>query len=151
MKLTALVPAFVLALLAGCASGERQTDPNSLYMRMGGLNGMARATEEMVNRVLTDPEILANVELQKRAKPENVPGIKVQITNLLSSLSGGPETYHGRSMKEAHRGMHVTQKQWYAFVKDCRAGMEAAKIGAKEIEEMVAILESMKPEIVEEK
>lgn len=151
MRLKNFIAALALAALAGCASGEKQPDPNSLYARMGGLNGMARATEEMVNRVLTDPEILANVELQKRAKPENVPGIKVQITNLLSSLAGGPETYHGRSMKDAHRGMQVTEKQWYAFVKDCRAGMEAAKIGAKEVEEMVVILESMKPEIVEAK
>jgi hemoglobin len=151
MKLKAWVALVALAALAGCSSGEKQADPSSLYARMGGLNGMARATDEMVNRVLTDPVILANVELQKRAKPENVPGIKVQITNLLSSLAGGPETYHGKSMVEAHRGMQVTEQQWYAFVKDCRDGMVAAKIGGKEIEEMVVILESMKPEIVEAK
>jgi len=148
MKLKLLVVAMALA---GCASGEKQPDPNSLYARMGGLNGVALATEEMVNRVLTDPEILANVELQKRAKPGNVPGIKVQITNLLAGLAGGPETYHGRSMVDAHKGMQVTEKQWYAFIKACRDGMVAAKIGAKEVEEMVVILESMKPEIVEEK
>ncbi|MEK7469697.1 MAG: group 1 truncated hemoglobin [Planctomycetota bacterium] len=151
MKLKGFVAAVALLAFAACSSGEKQPGPDSLYARMGGLNGIARATDEMVNRVLTDPEILANVELQKRAKPENVPGIKVQITNLLAGLAGGPETYHGRSMKDSHRGMQVTEKQWYAFIKDCRAGMEAAKIGGKEIEEMVVILERMKPEIVEVK
>ena len=85
-------------------------DPNSLYARIGGLNGLARAVDAMVNHVLSDSVILANQQLRMRAKPENVPGLKVQITNLMSSITGGPESYGGRSMKDAHRGMGVTEE-----------------------------------------
>jgi hemoglobin len=143
--------ALVAALTAGCVSTRKPkaVDPGSLYARIGGLNGLARATDAMVNRVLTDKVILENSELQMRAKPENVPGLKVQITNLLGSLTGGPETYGGRSMKEAHRGMGVTEAQWAAFMKACADGLDDAKVAAREKQDVLALFASMKGDIVE--
>src|SRR5437870_8381543 len=80
-KLLSLMLAAVICV--GCSASNRETarktiDPNSLYARIGGLNGMARAVDAMVNHVLGDTVILANKQLQMRAKPENVPGLKVQ-------------------------------------------------------------------------
>jgi hemoglobin len=149
-----LAAAAVAAALTGCCGQEKTSgppDPNSLYARIGGLNGLARATDAMVNRVLTDEVILQNRELQMRAKPENVPGLKVQITNLLSSLTGGPEFYGGKSMKEAHLGMGVTEAQWEAFMKACAAGLDDAKVAAKEKQEVLDLFASMKADIVEAK
>ena len=149
-----LALAMATLVCMGCGgshpSAERKSvDPNSLYARMGGLNGTARAVDAMVNHVLGDTVILANPQLQMRAKPENVPGLKVQITNLMGSLTGGPETYGGRTMKEAHRGMGVTQAQWNAFMKDCGDGLDEAKIAAKERQEVLDLFASMKSDIVE--
>ena len=86
-----------------------------------------------------------------RAKPENVPGIKVQITVLLSDLAGGPFTYSGKSMKEAHKGMAVDEKQWAAMLKDVRGALEKLNVPAKEGEEFVALIEAMRGDIVEVK
>ncbi|MBI3099313.1 MAG: group 1 truncated hemoglobin [Planctomycetes bacterium] len=139
-------------LLAGCASGGRRppaVDPDSLYARLGELNGVARATDAMVNHVLSDPVILENKQLQQRAKPENVPGLKVQITVLIASRSGGPYQYTGQSMKEAHRGMEVTEAQWAAFMKDCADGLDEAKVPARERQGVLDLFASMKADIVE--
>jgi len=151
-KLLSLMLAAVICV--GCSASNRETarktiDPNSLYARIGGLNGMARAVDAMVNHVLGDTVILANKQLQMRAKPENVPGLKVQITNLVSSMTGGPETYGGRSMKEAHRGMGVTEAQWSAFMEDCAKGLDEAKIAAREKQDVLDLFASMKHDIVE--
>jgi hemoglobin len=128
---------------------QTSVDPNSLYARIGGLNGMARAVDAMVNHVLSDTVILANQQLRMRAKPENVPGLKVQITNLMSSMTGGPESYGGRSMKDAHRGMGVTEAQWTAFMQDCSDGLDEAKVAAREKQEVLDLFTSMKQDIVE--
>ncbi len=151
-KLLRLMLAAVVCV--GCGASNRENarktvDPNSLYARIGGLNGMARAVDAMVNHVLSDTVILANKQLQMRAKPENVPGLKVQITNLMSSMTGGLETYGGRSMKEAHRGMGVTEAQWNAFMEECGNGLDEAKVAAREKQDILALFASMKHDIVE--
>ena len=153
MRMPKILAFFLPLLAAGCggAPDRKPVDPNCLYMRLGGLNGMAALSDEIVNRLLTDPEILANTQLQMRARPENVPGIKVQITVLLSDLAGGPFTYSGKSMKEAHQGMAVDEKQWQAMLKDVRASLEKLKVPAKEGEEFVALIEAMRGDIVEVK
>jgi hemoglobin len=136
----------------GCSpqrAEPKKIDPNSLYARIGELNGMARAVDAMVNHVLGNKVILENKQLLMRAKPENVPGLKVQITNLLSSMTGGPETYSGRSMKDAHRNMGITEAQWAAFMMECAIGLDEAKVAAREKQEILDLFTSMKKDIVE--
>jgi hemoglobin len=149
MKLLRTLP--LLPFLAAGCSGTAQSsaDPTSLFSRLGGLNGVALLTDDIINRLLTDPEILANKTLQMRAKPENVPGLKVQITMLLANLTGGPYEYKGKSMKEAHAGMGVDGKQWAAFIRDVRASCDHLKVPKREADEFVAMFESMKKDIVE--
>jgi hemoglobin len=149
MKLLKALPFFVL-LAAGCSgSSPKSADPTSLFSRLGGLNGVALLTDDIINRLLSDPEILANKTLQMRARPENVPGLKVQITMLLANLTGGPYEYKGKSMKEAHAGMGVDETQWAAFIRDVRASCDHLKVPKRETDEFVAMFESMKKDIVE--
>ena len=144
--------AVLICVALGCSPqrvATKNVDPNSLYARIGGLNGMARAVDAMVNHVLGDQTILENKQLQMRAKPENVPGLKVQITNLMSSMTGGPETYSGRTMKDAHRGMAITEAQWAAFMNECAIGLDEAKVAAREKKDVLDLFASMKKDIVE--
>jgi len=162
MNARLLVLALLVVTCVGCGRSQQpatdapsptvkqaSVDPNSLYARIGGLNGTARAVDAMVNHVLSDTVILANRQLKMRAKPENVPGLKVQITNLISSMTGGHESYGGRSMKDAHRGMGVTEAQWTAFMQDCSDGLDEAKVAAREKQEVLDLFTSMKRDIVE--
>lgn len=151
-RLLELALAVLICAGLGCSPQRVETknvDPNSLYARIGGLNGMARAVDAMVNHVLGDKTILENKQLQMRAKPENVPGLKVQITNLMSSMTGGPETYSGRTMKDAHRGMAITEAQWAAFMNECAIGLDEAKVAAREKKDVLDLFASMKKDIVE--
>ena len=102
-KLLSLMLAAVICV--GCSASNRETarktvDPNSLYARIGGLNGMARAVDAMVNHVLGDTVILANKQLQMRAKPENVPGLKVRVVNVVDLMCLFPSAVHPHGMDE---------------------------------------------------
>jgi hemoglobin len=64
-------------------------------------------------------------------------------------VTGGPCKYTGQGMKESHANFHITQKEWDALLVDFRASLDKFKVPAAEQNELVAIIESTKPDIVE--
>ncbi|HKR07749.1 MAG TPA: group 1 truncated hemoglobin, partial [Gemmatimonadaceae bacterium] len=63
--------------------------------------------------------------------------------------TGGPCTYTGRSMKEAHRNMKVTNGEFDALVEDLTTALNDYKVPDREKNELLGILATMKPDIVE--
>jgi hemoglobin len=53
-------------------------------------------------------------------------------------------------MKESHSTFHISQKEWDAALVDFRASLDKFKVPAAEQRELVAIVESTKPDIVVE-
>jgi hemoglobin len=51
-------------------------------------------------------------------------------------------------MKESHSTFHISQKEWDALMVDFRASLDKFKVPAAEQRELVAIVESTKPDIV---
>jgi hemoglobin len=79
----------------------------------------------------------------------NVPLVQEHLTQLICQVSGGPCTYLGADMKTAHAGMGVSKAEFDAVVEDLRASLDAAKVPAREGEELLTILAKMRPDIVE--
>jgi hemoglobin len=62
--------------------------------------------------------------------------------------TGGPQQYTGRSMRESHKGMNITEQEWNAFCSDFRASLEKFKVGDREMGELTTIIVSLKAEIM---
>jgi len=73
---------------------------------------------------------------------------KYQATNLACMGTGGPCKYTGRSPKEAHQHLQITETEWQEMVKIFRDSMNSFKVPLKEQDEVVAILESSKADVV---
>ena len=54
----------------------------------------------------------------------------------------------GRSMKETHRNMGVTEGEFNALVEDLAATLDAFKVGKTEQQELLTTLGTMKGDIV---
>jgi hypothetical protein len=63
--------------------------------------------------------------------------------------AGGPCTYTGRSMTEAHHDMGVTNGEFEAFVDDVVAVLDNFKVGKAEQDELLNLLAPLRGEIVE--
>jgi len=63
--------------------------------------------------------------------------------------SGGPCTYTGLNMRQAHTNMGVTSGEWDAFMEDLVATLNAFNVGKAEQDELVNHLRTMRAEIVE--
>ena len=115
----------------------------SLYDRLGGKSAITAVVDTFVARVAADARI------NKKFARSNIPRVKTEIVDQVCAETGGPCAYTGRSMKEAHRNMKVTEGEFNALVEDLTSALNAFKVPAREQNELLAALGSMKNDIVE--
>jgi len=115
----------------------------SLYERLGGIDAITAVVGDFRDRVARDDRInlkFARTDLGRLTK---------MLIDQVCEATGGPCKYTGRSMKEAHAGMRVTNGEFGALVDDLVATLNHFKVGKGEQDELLGILGPLKPEIVE--
>ena len=120
----------------------------SLYDRLGGVYNIATVVDGLIDRVMADPRLNANPRVDEAHHRVSAAGFKYFVTELVCSASGGPQTYSGRSMGDAHRHLMITDEEWRAFIDDLQQTFVTFQVPQPEQRELVAIVESTKEAIV---
>ena len=115
----------------------------SLYERLGGVEAITAVTRAFEDRAAKDDRIN-----QKFART-NLDRLTKEFVDQLCQDTGGPCTYTGLSMRQAHTNMGVTSGEWDAFMEDLVATMDGFNVGKAEQEELLSKLRPMRAEIVE--
>jgi hemoglobin len=115
----------------------------SLYERLGGVDALTAVARAFVDRGAKDDRIN-----QKFART-NVDRLIKEFVDQLCEATGGPCTYTGLSMREAHTNMLVTSGEFDAFMEDLVAVLVDFKVGKAEQDELLNMLRPMRGEIVE--
>jgi hemoglobin len=115
----------------------------SLYDRLGGTDAITAVVRAVADRQLKDDRID-----QKFART-NADRLIKEFVDQICEATGGPCTYTGRSMTEAHHNMGVTNGEFEAFVQDVVAVLDDFKVGKAEQDELLNILAPLRGEIVE--
>jgi len=140
--------ALAWATLAGCAHQAPEPAPPSLYERLGGIDKIAVVVDDVIERSYVDPVFAANPRIHEAHMRFPKAVYKYNATALACQVMGGPQVYTGRSLKEAHQHLKVNEKEWQALIRIFRDSMNSFKVPAKEQDEIIAIIESTKGEIV---
>jgi hemoglobin len=77
------------------------------------------------------------------ADPAN---LKTKLVDQICEATGGPCKYTGKTMKDAHAGMKITEADFNALVEDLVKALEG--VPEKEQTELLSALAAMKPDIV---
>lgn len=125
-----------------------QTQPESLYKRLGEVNIIAAIIDDFTDKFLAEPVIIKNTSVSEAMKKTTKPGLKFLISEMLCEITGGPQKYTGKSMKEAHQGMNITEDEWQAMKRDFIASLLKFNVLDQEKNELLAILEGLKKDIV---
>lgn len=136
-----LAALFVLA--AGCAGREGSMTGTSLYDRLGGKPAIAAVVDDFIANVAADARINA------RFQGADIPRLKTLLVDQICEASGGPCTYRGKSMLDAHRGMRITEAEFNALVEDLVKSLDRFKVPAREKQELLTALGGMKSQIVD--
>lgn len=123
-------------------------DTASLYERLGGVYPIALVIDDFIDRVVDNDTLNANPLIYATRKPQRFPGLKFQLTAMVCQATGGPCQYTGKSMKDAHLGMGITESDWQALMADLAASLESFGVGEAERQELFAIVESTKSDIL---
>jgi hemoglobin len=146
MKRLTISAALALALLTGFSFA--QTPQKSLYERLGGQPAVQAVASGLVDRILVDTRV--NKWFAHAAStPENTKAYKQKLTDFICQSVGGPCKYSGRDMVTAHKGRGVTEEAFNAVAEDLSAQLDQLKVPAKEKSEVMQLVGSLKPSIVQ--
>ncbi len=144
-----IYPAIALAWLAmGLSACTEEPKEPSLYDRLDGVYMIATVVDDFIERLLVNDTLNANPAINQARKAVPKAGLKYRVTSLTCQATGGPCTYTGRSMKETHARMNITEEEWQAMMSDFKATLDEFKVPQAEQAELIAIIESTKPDIV---
>ena len=121
--------------------------PGSLYERIGRYDAISAIADEYLKGVRADP---AFARFPGRGA-DSLRRAKQLLKDQLCALSGGPCVYIGRDMKTTHGGLGITAAEWAVNMKYMSAALDKVKVQAKEKTEFLALVDALKPEIVEKK
>ena len=142
------IMAFAFVANTAQAQDPAVVDSTSLYERLGGIYAIATVVDDFIDRLLVNEVLNANPAIDEARTRVPKAGLKYRVTELVGQVTGGPQTYTGRSMKDTHGHMDITEQQWQAMMADFKATLDHFEVPAQEQEEMIAIMESTKADIV---
>lgn len=133
-----------LVLGLGCASsGPAAKGGKTLYERVGGMPAIKALVIGTKDRIVKDSRIntyFAGFDLDP---------IVEHFIQLACVATGGPCKYQGRGMKEVHQGMHITGAAFDAFLEDILFTAKKLKVKQPEQDEIAALFNGLRKDIVE--
>jgi hemoglobin len=136
-----------LWLAAGRLAAQQPSD-TSLYVRLGGVPAIALVVDYFVDRLEWNPVIRANPAVRIAFAAPIKPALKYRLTELICAATGGPCSYTGRPMDEAHAGMGVTEAEWLAMAEEFQRALRRYGVPQREQEDLLAVVATTKGDIV---
>jgi hemoglobin len=144
MKRLTLVLCLLLVSLSALAADAPKTP--SLYTRLGGYDAITAVTDDFIGRLATDKQISRFFVGHSQ---DSLKKIRQHVVDQLCAATGGPCVYTGRDMKTSHQGLGISEAEWNAGVVHLTATLDKFKVAEKEKSEVLALVSTLKKDIVE--
>lgn len=115
----------------------------TLYERLGRHDGITRITRELIKNHMANP--LVNI---RYSQVKDMDRLERNVIDFFCAGAGGPETYGGKDILSTHRGMNVSEQEFVTVIDDAMAALETCGVDAPTRNEVLAILWSLKGEVV---
>lgn len=93
-----------------------------LFEDFGGKVGLVAIMDDFMINLLVDPRTRPFFESTDQTR------VKAQLVDQFCQILNGGCTYQGRSMTEAHRGMAVSEGDFFALVEALQKAMDKHKV-----------------------
>lgn len=115
---------------------------DTLYERLGGYGAVAAVVDIFYDRVLSDPRlspVFDGIDMGR---------LKRHQTMFVSAATGGPEPDVHLDLAAAHRPLSITDEQFDRVTDHLVASLRVAAVEQPLIDEVVAAVAPLRPEIV---
>ena len=118
----------------------------TLYERLGGYDAIAAVANDLLPRMQADAQL---GRFYQHRGEDGLRRSRQLLIDFLCSSAGGPLYYTGRDMKITHKGMKISESDWSAFLGYLNATLDDLQVPQAERNEVVALMQSTKADIVE--
>lgn len=135
------ISALALALLVGCAQQPPKDD--SLYQELGQRAGIQKIVEGMLLHIAKDDRIykyFAKVDIVR---------VRDKLVEKFCVEAGGPCTYTGDTLVEAHKGLNLSRSDFNALVENLIDAMDDQHIPVPAQNRLIARLAPQRGEVIE--
>jgi truncated hemoglobin YjbI len=123
----------------------------ALWERLGGEDNVIKVVDDFVALTAKDPKVDFTRGGKYKLTEDGVTKLKKQLVAFVSQATGGPITYTGKSMKEVHKGMGITDAEFDATAADLKKALEMNGAKTADIKELLDKVETTRKDIVEPK
>ncbi|HBI42469.1 MAG TPA: hypothetical protein DDY78_06370 [Planctomycetales bacterium] len=123
----------------------------TLWDRLGGEANVAKVVDDFVNTAGKDPMVNFWRDPTKVPSKVEIADLKTRLVEFVSSATGGPLKYEGKSMKEAHKGMKITEEEFDAAAKDLKDALVKNGAKADDVAAVMKAVDGTRKDIVAEK
>ena len=122
-------------------------DSRPLFDRLGAAAGIRTLVDDIVAAHMENPVIRARFRPFLET-PDKLALVKKHLAAFLEAGSGGAQSYTGRSMVDAHRGMNINEGEYMAAIDDILAVLRKHGIDEQSQKDVLAIAFALKGEIM---
>ncbi len=120
----------------------------TLYERLGGVGAIANVIDDFIDRNMRNPGTMANKSVADGYANITAAGIKYLVTEMVCDVTGGPQTYTGKTMADSHAHMNLGEQDWTLFVDDLKESLALFGVPKAEQDELLAIVGTTKADII---
>lgn len=121
---------------------KKKETPMSLFDKLGGAGAIDAAVDIFYRKVLADDRInqfFDTIDMESQ---------HVKQKAFLTMAFGGPNSYTGKDMREAHKHMSLTEEHFNAVAENLVATLKELNVGEDDINEVVNVALSVKDDVL---
>jgi hemoglobin len=124
---------------------------DTLWERLGGEKNVRKVVEDFVDLEHTDPKVDFFRGGKHKLNDEQLAALKQKIVEFISQAAGGPLKYTGKTMKEAHMGMEITDAQFDALAVDLKTALDKNGVKPADRDAVLDAVAGLRKDVVEKK
>ena len=126
----------------GLFKKKNTEEAKSVYERIGGEAAVNAAVDVFYKKVLADDRIshfFDTIDMEAQHQKQKA---------FLTMAFGGPNNYTGKEMREAHKGMNLTEEHFGAVAEALVGTLKELGVAEADINAIVDIAVSVKPDVL---
>jgi hemoglobin len=124
---------------------QRRRPESSLYQRIQYAGGLRRLVDKLYPRVLADPSLMLYF---KHLDDQHLKGLRWHMLTLLAVVTGGPSTYQGRDLHEAHADLHITGEAFDRVLWHLQGTLRDLEVQQEDQQAILAAMQARRDEVV---
>lgn len=145
--------------VAVAAAAQGKKGPNSsqckkdkaLFDRLGGFFGIGAVVNRFSDQILINPVLNQNPALaawNQNEAPTRLPGLKFGRTMWIAAMVGGPISYTGLPLEQAHDRFNMTQAEFAEVGSEIVKALQFFNIPQSDIDQLVCIYQTSMGDVV---